>query len=282
MVMIFSPRRLPRSRRMPQFTVPMPAWPPPIKPPSVASFFVEGCMRSSWPFLRSSSSSLARRMPACARTTLPFSNTILSRPVISITAPPASGTAWPKLPVPPPRATSGTRCLAQAAAMRTTSSSFCGDRTTSAVRLPSAADMIGLNQLKSALFTRSAAASLVWGMSSKFLRNSSISSLPLDRALVPSAQRQVRDEGQEDEDEDAGAGDHEQRREHARDLQLVARFEDAVGEARLDAARAGDELRHHRADEREAAADAQAAEEEGQGARQAQVPEHLSAVGAVE
>jgi hypothetical protein len=43
--------------------------------------------------------------------------------------------------------------------MRTTSSSFLGDKTTSAVRPASAADMIGLNQLKSALFARNAAAS---------------------------------------------------------------------------------------------------------------------------
>jgi hypothetical protein len=43
--------------------------------------------------------------------------------------------------------------------MRTASSSFLGDKTTSAVRPASAADMIGLNQLKSALFARNAAAS---------------------------------------------------------------------------------------------------------------------------
>ena len=59
-------------------------------------------------------------------------------------------------------------------------------------------------------------------------------------------------------------------------LQLVAGLEDAVGEPGLDAARAGDELGDHRADQREAAADAQAPEEVGQGARQPQVPEHLA------
>src|SRR5258706_13891158 len=282
MLMIFNPRTFPRSRRMPQFTVPTPAWPPPTKPPSVASLRVEGCMRISRPFFWSSWSKKPSLIPACARTAPGFCQTMRSRPSISTTAPPASGTAWPKLPVPPPRATSGTRCLAQAAAMRTTSSSFLGDRTTSAVRPARAADMIGLNQLKSALLTRRAAASREWEMSPRLSTKEFISAFTPNRALVPAAQREMVDQRQEDENQDAGARDHEERREHARDLQLVAGLEDAVGEPGLDAARAGDELGHHRADQRQAAADAQAAEEKGQRARQAQVPEHLAARGAVE
>src|SRR5687767_13161233 len=90
------------------------------------------------------------------------------------------------------------------------------------------------------------------------------------------------DEREQNEDEYARAGDHEERGEHAGNLQLVASLEDTVGEPRLDAARAGNELGDHRADQREAAADAKAAEEVRQRARQAQVPEHLAAICAIE
>src|SRR5713226_2593081 len=96
----------------------------------------------------------------------------------------------------------------------------------------------------------------------------STSALALHRALVPAAQREVGDERQDDEDQDAGAGDHEECGEHARDIELVAGLQYAVGEPGLDAARAGDELGHYRADEGEAAADPQAAEEVGKRARQ--------------
>src|SRR6185369_16185497 len=50
-------------------------------------------------------------------------------------------------------------------------------------------------------------------------------------ALVPLAQRQMRHRGQHQEDADAGERDQDQCREHLRDLQLIAGFEDAVGEA---------------------------------------------------
>ena len=63
-------------------------------------------------------------------------------------------------------------------------------------------------------------------------------------------------------------GDQEQRREHARDFELEAGLQDLVGEPGVAAAGAGDELGHHRADQREAAGDAQAGEEERQRARE--------------
>src|SRR5574341_2406846 len=119
-------------------------------------------------------------------------------------------------------------------------------------------------------------------MSPNAAMKASISGFPFHGALVPAAQREVGRERQDDEDEYPGAADQEKRGEHARDLELVARLQYPVGEPRLDAAGAGDELRNHRADEREPAADPQAAAEVGERARQAQVPAHLAARGAVE
>src|SRR5215472_19358603 len=69
---------------------------------------------------------------------------------------------------------------------------------------------------------------------------------------------------------------------HARDLELIARLENAEGEPRLGAARAGHELGDHGADEGETAADAQAPEEKRQGRGKAQIAERLPARGAVE
>src|SRR5688572_33384386 len=57
-----------------------------------------------------------------------------------------------------------------------------------------------------------------------------------NRALVPVAQRQMGDPAGEKEDRDAGERDHQQGGEHARDLQPVAGFEDAVGKSRRAAA----------------------------------------------
>ncbi len=69
--------------------------------------------------------------------------------------------------------------------------------------------------------------------------------------------------------------DQEQRGEHARDFELEAGLQDLVGEAGAAAAGAGDELGHHRADQRQAAGDAQPAEEVRQRARDAQVHQRL-------
>ena len=55
-----------------------------------------------------------------------------------------------------------------------------------------------------------------------------------------------------------------QRGEHARNVEPIARFDDAKGETRALARRARRDFRDDRADQREAAADAQAAEEIGQ------------------
>src|SRR5215470_5628653 len=83
----------------------------------------------------------------------------------------------------------------------------------------------------------------------------------LDLALVPAAEGEAREALQQDEDEHAGGGDEEHRREHARDLKLIARLENPEGEPRLGAARARYEFGNHGADEGEAAADTQATEE---------------------
>src|SRR5215470_10447558 len=86
-----------------------------------------------------------------------------------------------------------------------------------------------------------------------------MSALRLDLALVPATEGEARDSLQQDKDEHAGGGDEEHRRKHARDLELIARLENAEGEARLSAARARHELGDHGAYEGETAADAQAA-----------------------
>ena len=69
-----------------------------------------------------------------------------------------------------------------------------------------------------------------------------------------------------------------QRGEEPRDVELESRLEDLVGEARAVTAGAGDELRDYRADQREPAGDAQAAEEVRRGARDAQPHERLQRV----
>src|SRR5499426_3964435 len=109
-----------------------------------------------------------------------------------------------------------------------------------------------------------------------------MSALRLDLALVPATEGEAREALQQNEDEHAGGRDDEHRREHSRDLELIARLENAEGEPRLGAARARDELGDHGADEGETAADAQAAEEKRQGRRKAQIAERLPARGAVE
>src|SRR5258708_1254921 len=55
--------------------------------------------------------------------------------------------------------------------------------------------------------------------------------LPLDGALVPAAQRKMRDGAGCEEDGDAANRDEDERREHPRNPKLVAGFQDAVGEA---------------------------------------------------
>src|SRR5882724_395096 len=108
------------------------------------------------------------------------------------------------------------------------------------------------------------------------------SALRFDLALVPAAEGEAGEAGEERKDEHAGRRDQEHRGEHPGDLELVAGFEDAEGEPRLRAARARHELGHDGADEGEASADAQASEEIGEGGGEAEIPERLPARGAIE
>src|SRR5258708_18018273 len=59
------------------------------------------------------------------------------------------------------------------------------------------------------------------------------------RAFVPVAQQEIGEAVEQEVDRDAGQRQHEQGREQARDLQPVARFQDAEREAGLDAAASG-------------------------------------------
>ncbi len=77
-------------------------------------------------------------------------------------------------------------------------------------------------------------------------------------------------------------GDQRQRGEHARDVEPEPGLDDAEGEARALAGRTGRDLGHDGADQRQPAADPQAAEEVGQGGRHAQVEELLPPARAVE
>ena len=89
------------------------------------------------------------------------------------------------------------------------------------------------------------------------------------------AERELGQSNHDGEQRDAGERDEEERREHARDVELEARLQDFVGEPGAAAAGAGDELGDHRADQRQPAGNAQAAEEIRQRARDAQPPQRL-------
>ena len=91
--------------------------------------------------------------------------------------------------------------------------------------------------------------------------------LGLDRAFVPAAQQQPRQKIEQPVDDDAGQRQHQQRREHARDRETVAGFENAEGEPGLGPAGPGDKLGDDRADQRQPAADPQPGEEIGQRGR---------------
>ena len=92
-----------------------------------------------------------------------------------------------------------------------------------------------------------------------------------NRAFVPAPQHEVRERRQHKEDHNAGKRQQQQRREHARDVEPVARFGDAIGEAGARAGRARRDLGHHRADQRQPAGDAQAGEHMRQRRRQLQI-----------
>jgi len=65
---------------------------------------------------------------------------------------------------------------------------------------------------------------------------------------MPAAERPLRQHRHRDEQQDAGHGDQEQRGEQARDVELKARLQDLVREARAGAAGARNELRDDRTD----------------------------------
>src|ERR1700674_1365320 len=85
----------------------------------------------------------------------------------------------------------------------------------------------------------------------------SISYLPPDLALVPTAERQLGEPDHHGEQADAGERDEEQGGEHARDVEGEAGLQDLVGEAGAAAPGAGDELGDHGADQCKSAGDAQ-------------------------
>ena len=109
---------------MPQLQLPMPTWPPATKPPSVAVRRVDGCMRSSWPCLACAAiSACSMMMPGSVRILRSRIQRTFDICVISSTIPPASGMPWPQFAVPAaPRAITGMRWRAAAAATRMTSS----------------------------------------------------------------------------------------------------------------------------------------------------------------
>ena len=71
------------------------------------------------------------------------------------------------------------------------------------------------------------------------------------------------------------AASRPERREEARDVEPVLALDDAVGEARAGPRRAGGDLGHDRADEREAAGDLQARQGNRAGGGTPQIPEGL-------
>ena len=89
------------------------------------------------------------------------------------------------------------------------------------------------------------------------------------------------DEREREEDDDAGDREEQQRREHARDVEPVARLDDAIGEARTGAGGARRDLGDHGADQRQPARNPQSAEHERQRRRQFEISQRLHSRGAV-
>src|SRR5262245_25704413 len=110
----------------------------------------------------------------------------------------------------------------------------------------------------------------------------SVSGFAGDRTFVPAAQDEVGEKRQRKEDHDAGDRQEQERREQARNVEAVAGLDDAIGETGAGPRRAGRDLGHHGADQRQAAGDADAAQHGGQRGRQFQMRENLPARGAVE
>src|SRR3954467_11557931 len=100
-------------------------------------------------------------------------------------------------------------------------------------------------------------------------------------AVVPMAEQAPLQPGEAEEQQDAEQRQEQQGREHARDVEAVAGFDDAPGEPGAGA-RAGDELGDDGTDEGEAAGYLGAAQYVRQGAGELERAEALPARGAVE
>src|SRR5580704_1983985 len=93
----------------------------------------------------------------------------------------------------------------------------------------------------------------------------STSVLAPERALVPLVQQEIFERREAEEDRDAQDRQQHQRGKHARDVEPVARFDDAPGEAGAGPG-AGDKFGNDGADEREPAGDLHTAQEVWKGA----------------
>ena len=91
----------------------------------------------------------------------------------------------------------------------------------------------------------------------------------------------MRHQRQREEDHDTGDRQQDQRREHARNVEPVARFGDPIGEARTGPRRACGDLGDDGADQRQSAGDPQAAEDERKRRRQLEPPQQRQPRGAV-
>src|SRR5262245_55659419 len=76
------------------------------------------------------------------------------------------------------------------------------------------------------------------------------SRLARDRTLVPAPQHQMGDKRQREEDDDSSEREEQQRGEHARDVEPIAGFDDAIRKPRAGPGRTRSDLGNHSADER--------------------------------
>ena len=87
---------LPKSRKPPQEIEPTPPDPPAMKPPMVAVWAVEGCMRNSWPQAARAALSSSEQITPGPQITRPGEIFLISlRSARLSTRPPDKGMAWP-------------------------------------------------------------------------------------------------------------------------------------------------------------------------------------------
>src|SRR5216683_8291438 len=87
---------------------------------------------------------------------------------------------------------------------------------------------------------------------------------------MPMAENELAESGHRHEHRDTKGGDEGESREHQRNVELEAGIQNQIGEARIAAARAGNELGDDSTDQRQATGDAQAGQKKWQGTRNAQ------------